>query len=167
VGLYDWTIFLRWLVVPKGRSILLASWLAGSTRLGDVLTFRAQRLAFSQSSVQSTRGSSMNHPGSVSVGVWQMACRRVIKVGERAVKNMIGELSLLISNGLIHTSVAQRLRNPLPSQQRWKPAFLLVRRARDMDVATEPRNSVPAFCVLVSFKIICRLCAVAGRVLFQ
>jgi len=27
--------------------------------------------------------------GSVSVGVWQMACRRVIKVGERAVKNMI------------------------------------------------------------------------------
>ncbi|KAH7920707.1 hypothetical protein BV22DRAFT_783065 [Leucogyrophana mollusca] len=27
--------------------------------------------------------------GSVSVGVWQMACRRVIKVGERTVKNMI------------------------------------------------------------------------------
>ncbi|KAF7976848.1 hypothetical protein HWV62_36817 [Athelia sp. TMB] len=27
--------------------------------------------------------------GSVSVGVWQMACRRVIKVGERAVKNII------------------------------------------------------------------------------
>ncbi|KAH7888869.1 WRB/Get1 family [Phlebopus sp. FC_14] len=27
--------------------------------------------------------------GSVSVGVWQMACRRVIKVGERTVKNTI------------------------------------------------------------------------------
>ncbi|KIJ68119.1 hypothetical protein HYDPIDRAFT_173783 [Hydnomerulius pinastri MD-312] len=27
--------------------------------------------------------------GSVSVGVWQMACRRVIKVGERTVKNML------------------------------------------------------------------------------
>jgi len=30
-------------------------------------------------------------PGSVSVGVWQMACRRVIKVGEYTVKNIIGE----------------------------------------------------------------------------
>lgn len=27
--------------------------------------------------------------GSVSVGVWQMACRRVIKVGERTVKNIL------------------------------------------------------------------------------
>ncbi|KIJ18597.1 hypothetical protein PAXINDRAFT_128849 [Paxillus involutus ATCC 200175] len=27
--------------------------------------------------------------GSVSVGVWQMACRRVIKVGERTVKNVM------------------------------------------------------------------------------
>lgn len=36
------------------------------------------------------RESSMNDLGSVSVGVWQMACRRVIKVGERMVKNMIG-----------------------------------------------------------------------------
>lgn len=29
--------------------------------------------------------------GSVSVGVWQMACKRVIKVLERAVKNLVGE----------------------------------------------------------------------------
>ncbi|KAG9316736.1 CHD5-like protein-domain-containing protein [Chiua virens] len=29
--------------------------------------------------------------GSVSVGVWQMACRRVIKVGEQTVKNIVGE----------------------------------------------------------------------------
>jgi len=29
--------------------------------------------------------------GSVSVGVWQMACRRVIKVGERTVKSMISD----------------------------------------------------------------------------
>ncbi|EIW82839.1 hypothetical protein CONPUDRAFT_121027 [Coniophora puteana RWD-64-598 SS2] len=29
--------------------------------------------------------------GSVSVAVWQTACRRVIKVGERTVKNMISE----------------------------------------------------------------------------
>ncbi|KAF8134532.1 CHD5-like protein-domain-containing protein [Boletus edulis] len=28
-------------------------------------------------------------PGSVSVGVWQMACRRVIKVGECTVKNIV------------------------------------------------------------------------------
>jgi len=28
-------------------------------------------------------------PGSVSVGVWQMACRRVIKVGENTVKNVM------------------------------------------------------------------------------
>ncbi|KAN0091271.1 CHD5-like domain containing protein [Tylopilus felleus] len=28
-------------------------------------------------------------PGSVSVGVWQMACRRVIKVGEYTVKNIM------------------------------------------------------------------------------
>ncbi|KAG2363321.1 WRB/Get1 family [Suillus spraguei] len=27
--------------------------------------------------------------GSVSVGIWQMACRRVIKVGERTVKNIL------------------------------------------------------------------------------
>lgn len=35
--------------------------------------------------------------GSVSVGVWQLACRRVIKVGERTVKNILGKFSLLIS----------------------------------------------------------------------
>jgi len=35
----------------------------------------------------------MNDLGAVSVGIWQMACRRVIKIGERAVKNMIGEFS--------------------------------------------------------------------------
>jgi tail-anchored protein insertion receptor len=29
--------------------------------------------------------------GSVSCGVWQMACRRVIKVGERVVKDLAGE----------------------------------------------------------------------------
>jgi len=29
--------------------------------------------------------------GSVSVGVWQMACRRVVKVGERTVKALICE----------------------------------------------------------------------------
>lgn len=29
--------------------------------------------------------------GSVSVGVWQMACRRVIKVGERVVKDLVGK----------------------------------------------------------------------------
>lgn len=28
--------------------------------------------------------------GSVSVGMWQMACRRVIKVGERVVKDLCG-----------------------------------------------------------------------------
>jgi hypothetical protein len=32
--------------------------------------------------------------GSVSVGVWQMACRRVIKVGERVVKDLAGEHDL-------------------------------------------------------------------------
>ncbi|KAF7428015.1 GET complex subunit get1 [Pleurotus ostreatus] len=31
--------------------------------------------------------------GSVSVGVWQMACRRVIKVGERVVKDLIANSS--------------------------------------------------------------------------
>ncbi|KAF4598002.1 Protein GET1 [Pleurotus pulmonarius] len=31
--------------------------------------------------------------GSVSVGVWQMACRRVIKVGERVVKDLIASSS--------------------------------------------------------------------------
>jgi CHD5-like protein len=30
--------------------------------------------------------------GSVSCGVWQMACRRVIKVGERVVKEFISQL---------------------------------------------------------------------------
>ncbi|KZP11610.1 hypothetical protein FIBSPDRAFT_756485 [Athelia psychrophila] len=29
--------------------------------------------------------------GSVSVGVWQMACKRVIKIGERVVKSILGE----------------------------------------------------------------------------
>ncbi|KAG5339867.1 GET complex subunit get1 [Termitomyces sp. Mn162] len=28
-------------------------------------------------------------PGSVSVGVWQMACKRVILIGERAVKDLV------------------------------------------------------------------------------
>ena len=30
--------------------------------------------------------------GSVSCGVWQMACRRVIKVGERVVKEFTSQL---------------------------------------------------------------------------
>ncbi len=29
--------------------------------------------------------------GSVSCGVWQMACRRVIKIGERVVNELTGE----------------------------------------------------------------------------
>ncbi|KAF9467443.1 WRB/Get1 family [Collybia nuda] len=29
--------------------------------------------------------------GSVSVGVWQMACKRVIKIGERVVKDLVGK----------------------------------------------------------------------------
>jgi hypothetical protein len=29
-------------------------------------------------------------PGSVSCAIWQMACRRVIKVGERVVKDLAG-----------------------------------------------------------------------------
>ncbi|EGN99759.1 hypothetical protein SERLA73DRAFT_179950 [Serpula lacrymans var. lacrymans S7.3] len=33
--------------------------------------------------------------GSVSVGVWQMACRRVIKVGERTVRDMIKPSAIL------------------------------------------------------------------------
>lgn len=32
--------------------------------------------------------------GSVSVGVWQMACRRVIKLGERVVKDFASELKI-------------------------------------------------------------------------
>lgn len=31
------------------------------------------------------------YPGSVSVGVWQMACKRVILIGERVVKDLLGE----------------------------------------------------------------------------
>lgn len=33
---------------------------------------------------------SVSFPGSVSVGVWQMACRRVIIVGEKVVKDFYG-----------------------------------------------------------------------------
>ena len=44
--------------------------------------------------------------GSVSVGIWQMACRRVIKVGERTIKNMIGK-SLIGIVGLTLTSAAE------------------------------------------------------------
>jgi len=47
--------------------------------------------------------------GSVSVGVWQMACRRVIKVGERVVKD-------LASEPMIHTSSSENpLSNYVPS----------------------------------------------------
>jgi hypothetical protein len=34
------------------------------------------------------------YTGSVSVGVWQIACRRLIVVGEKAVKSFIGKLIL-------------------------------------------------------------------------
>ena len=36
--------------------------------------------------------------GSVSVGVWQMACRRVVKVGERTVKALICKWYLVRSS---------------------------------------------------------------------
>jgi hypothetical protein len=99
VGPYDRTIILRWLVVQKGCSLLPASWLAWPTRLVDGLPFRTQRSVFPQSLARSVREGSTIDPrqGSVSVGVWQMACRRVIKVGERTVKNILGKFSLLIS----------------------------------------------------------------------
>ncbi|KAG5220350.1 GET complex [Salix suchowensis] len=58
--------------------------------------------------------------GSVSVGVWQMACRRVIKVGERVVKDLIASTSCSRSSFLpnaspssailIDSSVARRRR---------------------------------------------------------
>jgi len=71
--------------------------------------------------------------GSVSVGVWQMACRRVIKVGERTVKSILGEFSLLISIIIEYLSqrslVVQHLRNPSPSQLKRRPKP----RARDKE----------------------------------
>ena len=35
-------------------------------------------------------------PGSVSVGVWQIACRRLIVVGEKAVKSFAGKLNPVV-----------------------------------------------------------------------
>lgn len=35
--------------------------------------------------------------GSVSCGVWQMVCRRVIKVGERVVKDLMGTSCFSVS----------------------------------------------------------------------
>ena len=34
--------------------------------------------------------------GSVGVGMWQMACRRVIKIGERVVKDFASEYPKLL-----------------------------------------------------------------------
>ncbi|KIK98468.1 hypothetical protein PAXRUDRAFT_134120 [Paxillus rubicundulus Ve08.2h10] len=42
--------------------------------------------------------------GSVSVGVWQMACRRVIKVGERTVKNVMSGPSDPVETGVNSSS---------------------------------------------------------------
>lgn len=36
------------------------------------------------------RGCADGYTGSVSVGVWQMACKRVIRIGERVVKDLVG-----------------------------------------------------------------------------
>jgi hypothetical protein len=70
--------------------------------------------------------------GSVSVGVWQMACRRVIKVGERTVKGILGEFSLIsIIIGYLsqRSLVVQHLRDPSPSQLKRRPKP----RARDKE----------------------------------
>lgn len=68
-------------------------------------------------------------PGSVSVGVWQMACRRVIKVGEYTVKNIIGEQFITgfitkYSRRLRLRSCCQRCRRSLwPCQWRREPVL--------------------------------------------
>ncbi|KAJ8584563.1 hypothetical protein M405DRAFT_866112 [Rhizopogon salebrosus TDB-379] len=50
--------------------------------------------------------------GSVSVGVWQMACRRVIKVGERAVKNMIAPSEPVAVPAEMETSFSAGKKSP-------------------------------------------------------
>lgn len=56
--------------------------------------------------------------GSVSVGVWQMACKRVIAIGERMVKDLAGELSRFLR----------------------RPILTLIVSAPEVEVATEKKR---------------------------
>ena len=56
--------------------------------------------------------------GSVSCSVWQMACRRVIKVGERVVKEFMSESASVISHVLSLTVLLSRFLGSRASHQR-------------------------------------------------
>ena len=81
--------------------------------------------------------------GSVSCGVWQMACRRVIKTGERVVKDVMaghtqGECSVLCRHPLGFPWCRPRLPSPSPS-----PAPASARRVETQRVSPSAETGVP------------------------
>lgn len=102
---YDYRIAIhRGLVVPQGCRILFASrlaWPAGVVDSPAVCAYwyaARRRILASWLNIIS---------GSVSCGVWQMACRRVIKVGEKVAKDL---LSASPRSHLHHVSLRFRKR---------------------------------------------------------
>jgi hypothetical protein len=74
----------------------------GSYYMVVSITFRTERSAF-RCIIEGMNDVIFDCVGSVSVGVWQMACRRVIKVGERVVKDLASTRNpLLLSVDLQH-----------------------------------------------------------------
>ena len=81
-----------WMVVSQGRRFLPSSGLARSVSLVYGISFLTYRLVVvpCQPEPDSQRNLRFASIGSVSCGVWQFACRRVIKVGERVTRDLLG-----------------------------------------------------------------------------
>jgi hypothetical protein len=99
------------MVLQTVGGVLLASWLAGTAGTVDGAAICTTRsvLRFVTRLYWLIPGVV---PGSVSVGVWQMACRRVLKVGERVVRDvlMTGEYVQFCSYALIKMALQMHLK---------------------------------------------------------
>jgi hypothetical protein len=88
----NWAAVRRRVVVQKICGFLSSTRVVRASRLVVGIPICSQRLDFTPFLVHVPFGLTklMGLIGAVSVGVWQMACKRVISIGERAVKDLAG-----------------------------------------------------------------------------
>lgn len=85
LGSYDWASARCGMVVPQVGCVLSACWMVWPSRMVAFIPFCSERYCW----VSHRRSLSLHRQGSISVGVWSMACKRFVKIGERVVKDFM------------------------------------------------------------------------------
>ena len=84
---YDWCTIYSWLVVPQNTCILSPIWLVWTSNMVAQPSLCTCWYVLLRVSLRvMTRFKRVSYLGSVSCGVWQMACERMISMVERVVK---------------------------------------------------------------------------------